>query len=138
METNPRSDIPKRPDLDEVRESLEPVAEQLVRLLCGASMGITEGQVMTPGPPPYRRLDCDARALCYIRVRPKKRGVRVDLSGLWFIAGSSRFRIPGSSGMASFMIHDPAHAFELAEYLRDVVHYTRHRYAEDRQRRRHA
>lgn len=121
---------------DAYREELEPIADHFIRYLIDARVGIKEGEVMTPGPPPYRRLDCDARALCYVRVRPKKRGIRVDLSGLWCLAGESRFRVPGSSGMASFMIKDGAHAEELARYLVDVVYFTRRRFSEDRHRRR--
>jgi len=125
-------------NFDGYREELEPIAQRLVACLVEARVGIKEGEVMTPGPPPYRRLDCDARALCYVRVRPKKRGVRIDLSGLWCIAGECRFRVPGSSGMASFMIEEPAHAEELARYLVDVVYFTRRRFAEERSRRRMA
>ncbi|NJK88379.1 MAG: hypothetical protein HC923_02605 [Myxococcales bacterium] len=56
--------------------TLEDIADAFVRTLTDSGTGIREGEVMTPGPPPYRRLDCDARALCYVRVRPKKKAVR--------------------------------------------------------------
>jgi hypothetical protein len=125
-------------NFDGYREELEPVAEHLVQCLVDARIGVKEGEVMTPGPPPYRRLDCDARALCYIRVRPKKRAVRVDLSGLWRFGGECRFRVPGSTGMASFMIGDVAHAEELARYLIDIIYFTRRQYAAERARKKRA
>lgn len=122
-------------NFDTHRERLEPVAERLVQSLVSSGLGLREGEVMSPGPAPYRRVDGDARALVYVRVRPKKRAVRVDLSGLWCIAGECRFRIPGSTGMASFLISELEHAEELARYLIDVVYFTRRRYAEERTRR---
>lgn len=117
------------------RLQLEPVAEHLVQHLVSSGVGLREGEVMSPGPAPYRRVDGDSRALVYVRIRPKKRAVRVDLSGLWCIAGECRFRIPGSTGMASFLISELSHAEELARYLVDVVYFTRRRYAEERTRR---
>lgn len=137
METKPEPSLGPN-NYDRHREPLERVAEHLIRFLTGSGIGVREGQVMTPGPPPYRRLDCDARALCYVRVRPKKRGVRVDLSGLWHLAGEHRFRVPGSSGMASFMIYDLEHAEQLGHHLVDIVYYTRHRNALSEARRRSA
>jgi hypothetical protein len=40
---------------------------------------IQEGVVMSLDKSPYRRLDFRGRALCYIRVRPTKRCIRIDL-----------------------------------------------------------
>lgn len=120
---------------DAYREQLEPIAEHLVQRLVSSGVGLREGEVMSPGPAPYRRVDGDSRALVYVRIRPKKRAVRVDLSGLWCIAGECRFRVPGSTGMASFLISELSHADELARYLVDVVYFTRRRYAEERTRR---
>ena len=55
-------------------ESLEHITSLVIDRLTGArKLGISEGTVMTPGPPPYRRLDCGGRALAYIRERPRKR-----------------------------------------------------------------
>lgn len=123
-----RGDSPLN-DLDEIRAYLNPLCDDLIAELCGRPLGITEGKVMSPGVPPYRRLDCDARALCYVRVRPKKRAVRVDVSGLWVRAGECDLWVPGSSGNASYMVRDTMQVDRLVAYLCATVRLTRERHA---------
>jgi hypothetical protein len=122
-------------NFDDVRLALLPIADTLVERLLDLDLGIREGIVMTPGEPPYRRLDCDGRALCYIRVRPKKRGVRVDVSGLWNLRTPIDQMIPGSTGMASLLLRGPGDIAPVVDYLREVVRYTRAQYAAEALRR---
>lgn len=125
-------------DLERIRVDLEPVEDRLVENLLNAGVGIDEGRVMTPGLPPYRRLDCDGRALVYLRIRPKKGGIRVDLSGLWYPQRDHELRIPGSSGMASFLVSSRAEADALAPFLCAVVHHTRALLTAEAERRKRA
>ncbi|MGF1509912.1 MAG: hypothetical protein ACFB9M_10470 [Myxococcota bacterium] len=132
---HPNSNHPNHHNhLDRIRSDLTPLAEDLIERLVTAGIGIREGVVMTPGEPPYRRLDCDSRALCYIRVRPKKRAVRVDVSGLWNLRGGIRLTIPGSTGMASLMLRTEEDVLETTRYLVEVVVYTRRQYEAEAQR----
>lgn len=86
---------------------------------------IREGVVMTVGPTPYRRLDCDGRALAYVRARPKKRAVRIDVSGLWFTPKSCRLSVSGASGAASLLVSSEQDLSEAVRYLRETVERTR-------------
>jgi hypothetical protein len=63
-------------------DELEALANELITEMARDGV-VREGTVMTEGPPPYRRLDCDGRALAYVRTRPRKKAVRVDVSSLW-------------------------------------------------------
>jgi hypothetical protein len=95
------------------------LADRLIISLVSSSLGIREGAVMSlAGSPPYRRLDCDGKALCYIRCRPMKRAVRVDLSGLW---------CRPASGAATLMLASFEEVEDAARYLRSVVTVTRQR-----------
>jgi hypothetical protein len=69
----------------DIRPSLEEITDRLIARLIGLNPEIKEGSVRTVGPAPYRRLDCKMRALAYIRCRPKKRMVRIDITGLWLV-----------------------------------------------------
>src|SRR5688572_6542639 len=73
----------------EKRGQLSGLADQLIADLTAVAPYIREGEVMTLGPAPYRRLDCDRRALAYVRPRPRKGFVRVDVSGLWLVPEST-------------------------------------------------
>ena len=75
---------PRSPVQTEIRARLEELTSQLVEQIESTQTGIQEGVVMTMSRPPYRRLDCEGRALAYVRVRPTKQWVRVDISDLWF------------------------------------------------------
>lgn len=81
--------------------------------------------VCTAGPPPYRRLDCDHRALAYIRARPRKRMVRVDLSGLWRAAPECRLAQPVAAGATALIIRSIDDVPEVVRYLRDTIAGTR-------------
>lgn len=86
---------------------------------------IREGTVMTPGPLPYRRLDCDGRALAYVRARPRKRMIRIDVSGLWVAPRRPEQALPNAGGTVAIAVrsnHDRAAA---VGYLTEVVRYTR-------------
>lgn len=108
----------------EIDRSLSSLAAALI--VEATSRGaVREGVVTGTGPRPYRRLDCDGRALAYIRERPKKRGVRVDVSGLWQVPASSRLRTHGASGAASLWIRSPGDVAEAARYLWEAVELTR-------------
>lgn len=105
--------------------TLESYCEELIARTIESISGVREGIVMTVGPPPYRRLDCDARALAYIRVRPRKRAVRVDISGLWLARSPSSIRIPTSSGAATLMIRSYDEIELAVRYLVGTVEATR-------------
>jgi hypothetical protein len=85
---------------NDIRESLDAIITALIRRLSGMNPEILEGYVRTVGPAPYRRLDCKMRALAYIRSRPKKRMVRVDITGLWLVPPRCRLSLPSASGAA--------------------------------------
>lgn len=85
---------------ERLRRHLDRMAEALIRTALLADPRIQEGTVLTVGPPAYRRLDCAGRALAYVRSRPRRAAVRVDLSGLWRIPKPSPLQIPSATGAA--------------------------------------
>jgi hypothetical protein len=105
-------------------ERLSELAETLISEATSRG-AIREGIVAGTGPRPYRRLDCDGRALAYVRERPKKRSVRIDVSGLWVAPSASRLRIEGASGGARLLVRSAEEASEAARYLLDAVEATR-------------
>jgi hypothetical protein len=64
-------------------ERLEWLAERWIREVLARDAEIEEGLVRTVGPPAYRRLDVKGRALAYVRIRPKRNMVRIDVPGAW-------------------------------------------------------
>ena len=94
--------------------------------------GLREGTVLSAGPPPYRRLDCDGRALAYLRARPRKRAVRIDVTGLWRAPGSNRLRVPNAGGAASLLVRSEVDVYEAARFLASTVERTRRGEARDR------
>lgn len=106
-------------------ELLQNLLEVIIREITTDGLQVTEGRVMTVGPPPYRRLDCDGRALAYLRRRSRKRAVRIDVSGLWAAERPSRIRIPTSSGSATLMVRTADDLEEAISFLRDTVERTR-------------
>ena len=70
----------------------------IVEQMLAAHPGVMEGTVMTMGPAPYRRLDCRGRALAYLKRRPMKKAVRIDVSGLWRRPGRSELQVKTASG----------------------------------------
>lgn len=109
---------------ERIRSLLERLSAMLITRVLDDEPSIEEGSVLSAGPPPYRRLDCDGRALAYVRARPRKVAVRIDLSGLWVVPGRSALQVPSATGAALFVrsIGD----IELAvHFLRAAVHATR-------------
>ncbi len=87
--------------------------------------GVTEGRVLTVGPPPYRRLDCDGRALAYVRVRRRQGIVRIDVSSLWNAErASSRLRIPTASGAATLALKSDVDLDDAFEFFYYLICYT--------------
>ena len=109
----------------EIKTTLLEIADDLISDLVRACSHIREGIVMTTGPAPYRRLDCDGRALAYVRTRPKKRAVRVDVTGLWRTPRASRLIIPTAGGSATLLIRSEADRHDATEYLLKTVEKTR-------------
>lgn len=113
------------PKKEALRRQLEAIAQTaMIRVQAGV-IDVREGTVMTIGPPPYRRLDCDGRALAYVRVRPRKRAVRIDISGLWVKPRPSPLCIPTSSGCATLLLQSWRDVEEAAAFLRETVACTR-------------
>lgn len=109
---------------------LEALATSLIEEAVKALPGVREGTVMTIGPAPYRRLDADGRALAYIRVRPRKHSVRVDISGLWHVRGPSRLRVPSAGGSATLLIRRREDVHEALRLLARALEDTRAAHAE--------
>ena len=120
-------------------DELDTLADDLINVVTDDSTHrIREGTVMTMGPPPYRRLDCGGRALAYVRSRPRKGAVRVDISGLWVKARASYLEVRGSSGSVSLMLRCDEDIEEAASYLGEIVAHTRRLEREHAQRARAA
>lgn len=114
-----------------LRRHLVDLAERFIKtVLADSELGVYEGVVMTVGPPPYRRLDCDGRALAYIRVRPRKRAVRVDVTGLWAVPPVRRCRVANAGGSATFLLRTEPDGDEIADVLLETVRRTRRTEAE--------
>ncbi|MEE2902246.1 MAG: hypothetical protein VYC39_07945 [Myxococcota bacterium] len=97
----------------EIQKDLEELRTQLIGKLLESSTELSEGTVMTMGPAPYRRIDCNGRAVAYIRTRPRKQAVRVDISGLWVICPQSRkhldrIMVRSATGSVSLLIKSKA------------------------------
>ena len=101
------------------------LAEKLIAEVVASELGIREGIVMSlAGVAPYRRLDCDGKALCYVRCRPQKRAVRIDVSGLWRRPPRATSLLSSSSSL-TLMVSRYEDIEEAAAYLRSVVQATR-------------
>lgn len=118
---------------NETKSAIEALAERFVSATLIAVGGATEGVVMgaaaTDGHAPYRRLDCDGRALAYVRARAKKRLVRVDISGLWTAPtdvgrACSPLFVPAATGI-SIAIRSDADLKEAVVFMHAVVETTR-------------
>ncbi len=106
-------------------EALESLAAELIQTVVSRLEGVREGTVMTVGPAPYRRLDADGRALAYVRVRPRKQAVRIDISGLWRASVPSRLRCASAGGSATLLLRGRADLAEALEFLGHVLAETR-------------
>ncbi len=107
------------------KERLDAMLGELIQALLDAELDIREGKVMTEREAAYRRLDCDQRALAYLRARPKKRAVRIDVTGLWQTPRSSRLRVPNAGGAATLLVRSKSDARMAVKFLRETVERTR-------------
>lgn len=103
-----------------MRAQLELMMETLVTEAITRHPDIEEGRVLTVGPPAYRRLDCDGRALAYLRARPRRAAVRLDVSGLWLPPWESPLAIPSSMG-ATLLLHHRGDVARGLDALFDAV-----------------
>lgn len=111
--------------MKKVKDALGRLAQELIEGLTGAhGTEVREGVVMSQrGDVGYRRLDCDGCALAYVRVRPRKQAVRVDISNLWLAPeGAAMERT--SSGTC-LMLRSSSDVQDAVRVLQDVVHRTR-------------
>jgi hypothetical protein len=107
-----------------IEQELHGLAERLIENVTKEGL-VREGVVMTQGKLPYRRLDCDGRALAYIRPRPKKKGVRIDVSGLWAPPSTNRLQVSSSTGCAALLVQCDHDVAEASGYLLETVTRTR-------------
>ena len=107
------------------------IADRLIQVAT-THPDLQEGTVMTVGPLPYRRLDCDGRALAYVRTRPRKRAVRIDVSGLWITPQNCRLRIPSAGGSATLIVTRYEDLEEAVAFLYEAVDVTRRAYEKER------
>jgi hypothetical protein len=107
------------------KERLTKLEQLFFEELTRNAIGIREGEVMTMGPAPYRRLDCDGRALAYVRRRPRKELLRIDLSGLWLTPKQTNLRIASAGAVASLAVRCEADCREAVEFIRAAVLRTR-------------
>lgn len=112
---------------------LSTLAAELIHEIAHLS-DIREGEVMTMGPVPYRRLDCDRRALAYVRARPRKKMVRVDISGLWLMPRESPLAAAGSGATKTLVLRSHADKTEAIAFLLATVEATRIQQARARER----
>lgn len=110
------------------------LAEELIQELTLVSPDVREGTVMTMGPVPYRRLDCDRRALAYVRARPRKGMVRVDISGLWLLPRDSPLATSSSGATKTLVLRCAADKTEAISFLLAIVEATRVQQARIRER----
>jgi hypothetical protein len=108
-----------------LNQELTILADTLITEVTARPLSIREGVVLCMGPSPYRRLDCDGRALAYIRTRPRKGAVRIDISGLWIARAPSHLKVPSSGGSATLLIRSESDRREAAVFLESVVLDTR-------------
>ena len=95
----------------------DPLMDALVEAVTAIVPAAREGHVRGHTAR-YRRLDCDGRALAYLRPRTRpSASVRVDLSGLWVRPGPCTLEIAGRTGSASLLIVRPQQIAEAARYL---------------------
>ncbi len=122
-----RAPVSKRDPAAALRLSLHlnSLMANLVDDLASRDLDISEGLVLTVGPPPYRRLDCDSRALAYVRVRPRREAVRIDMSGLWKVPRSSPLILPSAGGPATLLVKNERERREAVDFLCAAVRLTR-------------
>jgi hypothetical protein len=94
------------------------------RVVIATGSRISEGRVMCAGPVPYRRLDCQGRTLAYVRARPRKRAVRIDVTGLWKPPRRSRLVVPAAGGVATLLIRSEGDLDDAVRFLERTVERT--------------
>jgi hypothetical protein len=115
------SRVKRKEPYEEAEARLRGLADRIIGALVESSLGIEEGEVATRRPGLYRRLDCPEGALAYVRVRPKKRTVRIDVTGRWPIGQRPRIVGPSAAGAASLMVENDADADLAVEILLAAV-----------------
>ncbi len=112
------------------QDRLHRLAEAFVVAITATGLGITEGLVRSQrDPAPYRRFDCDRRALVYLRIRPKKDLVRIDLAGHWLAPARNALSLGRSRGVLA--IRRPEDVLPAVEVVVGTILTTR-RDASDR------
>lgn len=115
------------------RAAVDRLATTFVRIALGIS-GVSEGRVRGRNTARYRRLDCDGRALAFVRGRPSAGGVRIDLSGLWVRPARSRLEIVKPAGPPSLLLRAEHDVPEALAFLDTAVQGTRHALTRERSR----
>lgn len=105
------------------RRELSRIMDYLVTQAQILVEGVYEGYVNSKAKP-YRRLDCDAKALAYCRLRPRLNGIRVDVSGLWVAPPRCSLSIRGSTGAASLFIREMSDVPVVINFLRATLSET--------------
>lgn len=115
--------------MEDEKTQLEARIAKMIAELALALPACREGVVMTiAGPPPYRRVDCDGRALAYFRTRPRRHMVRIDVSSLWLAPPEAlSILVPGATGMALCIRSDEDAELALRFLKRIVQHTRKHR-----------
>ncbi len=135
------ADGPHRASFAHVRryETPLPTARLLDTVICALLAevpGATEGRVMTAqNRAPYRRIDCDGRALVYVRPLRRRGEVRIDISGLWCVEREASIRVATGTGAATLLVKRSEQLDPVVAYVRDAVLRTREAFARERRRR---
>lgn len=124
---SPRRPLPT-PSWSEVLDArqvrLESLARAFVEALYAAKLGAIEGTVRSQqDEAPYRRFDCDHRALLYLRLRPKKDLVRIDIAGHWLAPPRTRLTLGSSRGV--LVLKTPSDVATAVEVVARTVADTR-------------
>jgi hypothetical protein len=109
----------RRIELDNLINSL---VEEIKRALPDAMEGEVDSKA---GVPSYRRIDCDGRALLYLRARPRIKCIRVDITGLWRAPIEGPLAEPMAAGSTSLVVRGSADFPEVLRYLRKAIDRTR-------------
>lgn len=105
---------------------LEVLAAKVIDDLIARKVGATRGNVQTTQKkPPYQRIDCDNRALAYVRVRPRKKIVRIELAGKWKVPRASPLMIDSKGGPPVLALRWPKDQEEAIAFLTEVIIETR-------------
>lgn len=84
-----------------------------------------EGRVMSESPPPYRRIDLNGRALAYVRARPTRAAVRIDVTHLVRGDTPCALKAETAPGSACLFVRTQADVEEAIRFLHESVQRTR-------------